>query len=57
MSKLNVVIVSEEIVTPSMGGCGRNHPKLCGVMSSQLTPTHPYTQIISDWSETHSDYN
>lgn len=30
MNKLNIIVVSEKIVTQNMGGCGRNMPQLCG---------------------------
>ena len=30
MNKLNVIIVSERTMIQNMGGCGKNHPQLCG---------------------------
>lgn len=30
MNKLNIIVVSERIVTQNMGGCGRNNPQMCG---------------------------
>ena len=37
MDKLNIVIVSEKIVTQNMAGCGKNHPQLCGARDCSFT--------------------
>lgn len=39
MNKLNIVIVSEKIVTQNMAGCGRNQPQLCGLKECSFNGT------------------
>lgn len=37
MEKLKMIIVSENTVTNEMGGCGRNHPQMCGARECSFT--------------------
>ena len=39
MKKLKVVIVPETVAYNSMGGCGKNHPQLCGAKQCSFNGT------------------
>lgn len=40
MKKLKMVVVSEKEVTANMGGCGKNHPELCGTKHCSFNGTN-----------------
>lgn len=39
MDKLNIIIVKEATVTPTMGGCGKHNEQLCGLKQCSFNGT------------------